>query len=366
MRRTKSILYPAYRIAVTNRSIYEVSTFTSSWKTDNAGTSGPTQITLPLRVDGTYNFTVKWGDGTSDTIVVYNDPKATHTYAIAGTYTVEITGTITGWQFFNGGDRLKLLNISEWGPLNLGNAGYYFYGCQNLTITATDLLDLTGTTTLIELFADCFSLTTVPNIEEWDVSNVTDIGGLFFYVPGFNQNIGAWDVSNVTNMDSVFVGTTAFNQDIGSWNVSNVTSMNSMFQLAAAFNQNIGSWNTSNVTSMGSMFTGATAFNQNIGSWNTSKVWQMGEMFKDAIAFDQNIGSWNITKVDFMQDFFFGVTLSTANYDALLIGWGAQAAREEVNFNAGSSKYTAGGAAEAARTHLIDVHVWAITDGGPA
>ena len=57
---------------------------------------------------------------------------------------------------------------------------------------------------------------------------------------------------------------------------------------------------------------------------------------------------------------------TTANYDATLIAWDAQgtmAFSGTVNF--GGSKYTAGGAAEAARTSLISK--WGgITDGGPA
>jgi hypothetical protein len=54
-----------------------------------------------------------------------------------------------------------------------------------------------------------------------------------------------------------------------------------------------------------------------------------------------------------------GVTLSTANYDALLIDWDAQGAMAysgTVNF--GGSKYTSGGAAEAARTSLDNKVGW--------
>jgi hypothetical protein len=60
---------------------------------------------------------------------------------------------------------------------------------------------------------------------------------------------------------------------------------------------------------------------------------------------------------------FTSVTLSTANYDALLIGWEAQAVQNNVVFNGGGSKYSAGAAARAA---LIADHSWSITDGGPA
>ena len=59
-------------------------------------------------------------------------------------------------------------------------------------------------------------------LEIWDVSNVTDMYGMFAY-SSFNQNIGGWDVSNVTDMYGMFYDATSFNQDIGYWDVSNVT-----------------------------------------------------------------------------------------------------------------------------------------------
>ena len=61
------------------------------------------------------------------------------------------------------------------------------------------------------------------NISDWDVSQVTDMSGLFYMKNTFNDNISNWDVSNVTNMLDMFSNATAFNQDISSWNVSNVT-----------------------------------------------------------------------------------------------------------------------------------------------
>jgi len=39
----------------------------------------------------------------------------------------------------------------------------------------------------------------------------------------FNQAISSWDVSNVTDMNGMFYGASSFNQDISSWNVDNVT-----------------------------------------------------------------------------------------------------------------------------------------------
>ena len=60
---------------------------------------------------------------------------------------------------------------------------------------------------------------------------------------------------------------------------------------------------------------------------------------------------------------FQGGGLSTANYDALLVGWEGQAHNNGVNFHAGSSTYTLLSAADTARTNLI-TDLWSITDGG--
>ena len=65
-------------------------------KTDNPGSSGDDEFTLPWT--GTYD--VDWGDGISDTGLVDTQ---THTYASAGTYDVAVTAT-TGRISFNNSD----------------------------------------------------------------------------------------------------------------------------------------------------------------------------------------------------------------------------------------------------------------------
>ena len=58
-------------------------------------------------------------------------------------------------------------------------------------------------------------------IENWDVSNVTDMNGMFCFAENFNQPIGNWDVSKVTNMYGMFKGAEKFNQPLDNWNLSN-------------------------------------------------------------------------------------------------------------------------------------------------
>jgi surface protein len=203
-------------------------------------------------------------------------------------------------------------------------------------------------------------------IENWNVSNVVNMSNMFYNTPSFNQPIGSWNVSNVTLMMEMFSYATTFNQPIGNWNVGNVTRMDLMFIGASAFNQPIGSWDVSNVTSMDRMFIDAISFNQPLGNWNVSNVTNMQRMFQNATAFNQNIGSWNVSNVTYMTDMFTGAQLSTANYDATLIGWATISPNEtplqqNVNFSGGNSNYCNG---EAARASIISTYGWNITDAG--
>ena len=66
------------------------------------------------------------------------------------------------------------------------------------------------------------------NISYWDVSNITDMNGLFWGNYCYNISISNWDVSNVINMEGMFSGN-KFNGDISDWNVRNVKNMSYIF-----------------------------------------------------------------------------------------------------------------------------------------
>jgi len=161
----------------------------------------------------------------------------------------------------------------------------------------------------------------------------------------------------------MFEDATAFNQNISGWTTTSVTTMLSTFKDATVFNQDISGWDVSSVTTMNSMFEDADAFNQNISGWTTTSLTDTREMFYSANLFDQDVGGWDITSLLYAADMFKYVTLSTANYDALLIGWAAQAVINGVTFHGGSSKYSSG-AATTARANLVTGAAWDITDGG--
>ncbi|RZA26567.1 MAG: BspA family leucine-rich repeat surface protein [Proteobacteria bacterium] len=283
--------------STTNELTITAPAFTSTWKTDNAGSSDSVSIKLPLVASGTYSFVVQWGDGRDDIISAWDSVLATHSYSSPGTYTVTISGTMTGWAFANSGDKLKMLTLTKWGPFKFGNTGGYFEGAANLTITASDSPNLTGTTNFEAMFKGCAAIVSIPNLGSWNTAAVTNMNRVFQDAVLFNQSINGWNVAAVLSMGAMFQNAQLFNQDLNSWNVSAVTDMQYVFYNAWAFNGNITTWVPSSATSMAYMFCRAFAFNQAIGSWNVGNVVNMGWMFDGAKAFNQSLNTWNVTKV---------------------------------------------------------------------
>tara|TARA_B100000886_G_C20278736_1_gene430231 strand:- start:271 stop:564 length:294 start_codon:yes stop_codon:yes gene_type:complete len=57
-------------------------------------------------------------------------------------------------------------------------------------------------------------------ISQWDVSNVTDMSGIFYNVQSYNQSILGWGTSNVTDMSYMFYRAFSVN-NINTGNVTN-------------------------------------------------------------------------------------------------------------------------------------------------
>jgi len=175
-----------------------------------------------------------------------------------------------------------------------------------------------------------------------------------------------WDTSAVTSMVHMFAEASSANPDTSNWDTSSVTDMGWMFLNATSANPNTSNWDTSSVTGIvgiGSMFRGATSANPDTSNWDLSSVTSMTSMFQGATSFDRDLGSWDISSLKFARDMFAGVTLSTPNYDSLLIGWGSQLLNTGVPFDGGNSTYCTPDAA-AARAKMISTHGWTINDGG--
>ena len=117
------------------------------------------------------------------------------------------------------------------------------------------------------------------DISQWNVSNVTNMCGIFNWCDKFNCDISLWDVSNVEDMEHMFNYCGHFNCDISRWNVSNVENMYAMFQFCYEFNCDLSRWHVSNVNNMKWMFRRCTNFKQNLDMWNVSNVKNMDDAF---------------------------------------------------------------------------------------
>jgi len=248
--------------------------------------------------------------------------------------------------------------LDVWSVSNVTDMSGMFYGASkfNQDISSWDVSNVTN---MSVMFAKASAFN--QSLDAWDVSNMNLMVKMFDHAKSFNQALNNWDVSNVTDMKFIFFGALSFNQDISNWNVSNITNMVGMFADASAFNQPLDEWNVSNVTNMSSMFSGANKFNQDISGWDVSNIFDMTGVFASS-GFNQDLSNWNISNVLYMTDMFKNVTLSTVNYDALLLGWSSLPLRSYVNFSAGNSKYSS--SAQGYRDVLTNSFDWIVADGG--
>ena len=106
--------------------------FITTWKTDNSGSSSSTQISIPTTGSG-YNYTVAWEEVGNTSNTGSAGPftgNATINFPTPGTYQVSIAGNFPRIYFNNGGDRLKLISINQWGNQAWTSMAGAFQGCR--------------------------------------------------------------------------------------------------------------------------------------------------------------------------------------------------------------------------------------------
>lgn len=263
--------------------------FITVWVT----TANNESIKIGMDPDLTYDYTIDWGDGTVENIT-FNNFAAQHQYAQPGSHTVAIKGTFPAILMdkyvapVTPADALKLASIEQWGTNPWASMNNAFIGCENMVYNATD----------------------VPNL------------------------------SQVTNMSGMFAGALVFNGDLSDWDVSNVSNMYTMFAKAVAFEgTGLSDWKTGNVTNMNGMFYEAEAFNGDLGTWDISSVANMEDMLS-----------------------FSG--LSSENYSNTLKGWASPNAPQGITSDATELQYCDDIATGLALTFLTNDKGWTINDDG--
>ena len=292
--------------------------FITTWDTRNlkTGSSASNQIKLPLQnyAASSFDFIVDWGDGTTDNITTYNQAEILHTYATEGIKTITITGIIIGFSFYSvQAETNKILTVENWGIFGSDWVFFnLFYNCINLDMSSVQ--DVPLYVNPRGLFYGCTSLTTVNNLNNWDVSSADYFWNMFRDCANFNQPINL-DVSNAISIREMFRGCTLFNSPIVFTNMNNVDNMILTFYYAVNFNQDISDFNVSKVTNFGG----------NIMAGNN--------------------------------------VFSAANLDLIYQKWSLQNVQPNITIGFNGAKYTSAG--QAGRDILTSSpNNWTITDGG--
>ena len=161
-----------------------------------------------------------------------------------------------------------------------------------------DTLDVSSLTNLINrcydfscIFKGYRKVVQIIGLEDWDVSHVEDMGGMFGYCYNLNCDLSNWDVSHVQDMDGMFMGCKKFNSDLSKWDVSHVEDMYGMFEGCKNFNSDLSKWDVSLVKNMNYMFYDCGEFNCDLSNWDVSNVKDMRYMFEGCKSLEQ-IPSW--------------------------------------------------------------------------
>ena len=279
--------------------------FVFNVKTDNAGASNNDQFALPLHSTfGSGNTTSSIDWGDGSTNLISASAQAVKTHTYDSAGSYTIKMTPT-----TGTDGIRGIRFNDGGDdtkmIRIENWG-------SLNINQNKAFE--GCSNLTCTAPDVpFGFTTLPSFIFNGCSNLTSL------------DVTRWDTSVMTNIGFMFVDNTNLSDfDPSGWDVSNVTNMNSIFKNCMNLDFSLANWDLSSATNIKFIFRNQT------GGGTTG--------------------------------------ISTANYDATLIGWAANPnTPDTLTTDFGGSKYTGipGSLASSSRSTL-EQKGWTITDGGTA
>ena len=197
-------------------------------QTDNAGVSNDDQFQF-TGAQGDYDVEAERVDDEGS--ASFNDlsDEATITLPAEGQWKLKVTPKETnGFDriiFHSDGDRLKLLEVQNWGSVVWGSVAWAYNGCNNLKVTADDVPDLSQASDARGMFM-LTNLADSPSLGNWDWGAVTSLLETFRN-SGYNYPVDNWVVDNVTHFGAnTLTGTfrdASVNQDLGQLKISTGT-----------------------------------------------------------------------------------------------------------------------------------------------
>jgi len=193
--------------------------------------------------------------------------------------------------FYNCNSLISLPDISKWNTNNATNMSYMFYNCSSL-ISLPDISkwNTSNVIGMSWMFYNCSLLISLPDISKWNTNNVTYMSRMFYNCSSLISlpDISKWNTNYVTNMDYMFYNCTSLISlpDIEIWNTSNVFNMSYIFYNCSSLISlpDISKWNINNDTNMSYMFYNCSSLISlpDISKWNTNN--DMSDMFSNCFS----------------------------------------------------------------------------------
>ena len=160
------------------------------------------------------------------------------------------------------------------------------------------------------------------DLRPFDASKVTNMKSMFSNQPYITEiNFSNFNTSNVTNMGRLFYKNWISKLDLSSFDTRKVIYMNAMFMEAYSVEEiNLSSFDTSNTWFMGNMFQNTHALKKlDLHNFNTQTVTHMQYMFYNSGVPNLDLSNFNTSKVKDMKSMFGGLRnleeLNLSNFD---------------------------------------------------
>ena len=180
-----------------NKGVALETDFISTWRT----TTDLESITMCTYHENAYDCAIDWGDGTITNPTSWDDAGMTHEYAIAGDYTVRISGLFEYFAGFESVSGDNLISVINWGVVGWNTMNSSFRGCSNMTSFTAGNCDVSNVGVYVYLFFQnpCSSI----DVSTFDTSGATTLGAMFLTSPALDIDPSNFNIEGITSVDGL-------------------------------------------------------------------------------------------------------------------------------------------------------------------
>ena len=169
-----------------------------------------------------------------------------------------------------------------------------------------------------EIFSNCITLFSLPDISNWDFSDITDASKMFYNCSSLTTlpDISVWKTDNAIDMSYMFYNCKKLISlpDISEWKTANITNTSYMFSGCESLTSlpDISMWNMNKVLDISYMFSNCTSLTTlpDISNWNVYNIMlyvyrKFGDNFQrtplyrycENLLSSRKISKWNVTNI---------------------------------------------------------------------